>query len=162
MNVTTTVTNNGPDNASGIKITYKIPNGLEWVSDDSNGSYNRTTGIWDIGNLSVNSSRVLNIKTKVIGSGIIQNYVEKTAENENDSVLDNDSSANRDLCKENVDIRVSNYPWYATTVNGTKIYLDKYAYSNTPIFTVDVRNVGGVDGVNYDDCYWCSCAVCYW
>jgi len=147
VNVTTTVTNNGPDNATGVKVTYKLPNGLTWISDDSNGSYNRTTGIWDVGNLTVNVSKTLNIKTRVTGTGLIENLVEKTSESETDPFLDNDSQLTEINVMKNVDISVSVNPWSTTTVNGTKVYQDRYTVSNTPVFIVTVKNL---DGVNYN------------
>ncbi len=158
-NVTYTITvkNNGPDSASGVKVTDILPAGLIIQGSPvlSQGSYNPVTGLWDIGNLSNNQTVTLTIIAKINATGTIKNTVKKTAQNEYDWNFDNNAQTTVFLVSGNytpsVDIRVTNYPWYATTVNGTKTYLDKYAYSNTPIFTVDVRNVGGVDDVNYAD-----------
>ena len=65
---TITVTNNGPDNATGVFVKDVFPKGLKFVSAD--GTYNSTTGIWTIGNLSSGETAVLNILVQVIQSGI--------------------------------------------------------------------------------------------
>lgn len=46
-----TVTNKGPDDATGISITDKLPTNLAYVSDNSAGSYDAATGIWAVGAL---------------------------------------------------------------------------------------------------------------
>ncbi len=58
VNFTVTVKNNGPDTASGVKITDLLPDGLKLLSYTvSQGTYNSITGIWDIGNLNVNGDQ---------------------------------------------------------------------------------------------------------
>ena len=56
---TITVTNNGPDNATGVFVKDLLPKGLKFVSAD--GIYNPTTGIWTIGDLNNGETVVLNI-----------------------------------------------------------------------------------------------------
>ena len=62
---TVTVTNNGPSTAVDAYVDDILPDGLVYVSDDSDGAYNITTGRWTIGNLTNGSSAVLNILTLV-------------------------------------------------------------------------------------------------
>ncbi len=62
---TVIVTNNGPGKAKDAYVTDKLPNGLVYISDDSNGKYNATSGIWTIGDLAYNETAVLKIKTLV-------------------------------------------------------------------------------------------------
>ena len=61
--VTFTITahNYGPDNATGVKVTDKLPKGLKFISVSGNGNYDPTTGIWTIGNLANGENAVLNI-----------------------------------------------------------------------------------------------------
>ena len=61
--VTFTITahNYGPDNATGVKVTDKLPKGLKFISASGNGNYDPTTGIWTIGNLANGENAVLNI-----------------------------------------------------------------------------------------------------
>jgi uncharacterized repeat protein (TIGR01451 family) len=63
---TITVTNNGPDAASGIEVTDLLPGELTYVSDNpSQGSYDDTTGIWTVGSLASGASATLEITATV-------------------------------------------------------------------------------------------------
>ena len=49
---TVTVTNKGPDDATGVVVTDMLPNGVTFVSSRAaTGSYRPSTGTWDIGGL---------------------------------------------------------------------------------------------------------------
>ena len=96
---TITVTNNGPDNATGVTVTDKLPTGLTyyqisldggitWINSDA--SYNQATGVWTIGNLNIGDQRVLMIKAIITGTGTIKNTVTKT-QTGNDWNTDNDA-----------------------------------------------------------------------
>ncbi len=68
INFTVTVTNNGPKTATNLKIIDQLPTGLTYVSSTpSIGTYNNTTGIWDIGVL--NNSGVATLGLKVLVNG---------------------------------------------------------------------------------------------
>ena len=62
---TIVVTNIGPDVAVGVYVIDKLPAGLVYQSDDSQGKYNSTSGRWDIGDLAFNKTVTLVIKTLV-------------------------------------------------------------------------------------------------
>ncbi|MBP6006009.1 DUF11 domain-containing protein, partial [Candidatus Saccharibacteria bacterium] len=57
------VTNNGPDQATGVEVLDKLPTGVSFVS--SNGDYDSATGIWSVGSLDKGQSKTLTIKVKV-------------------------------------------------------------------------------------------------
>ncbi|PKL84408.1 MAG: hypothetical protein CVV24_00285 [Ignavibacteriae bacterium HGW-Ignavibacteriae-3] len=68
QNVTFTIkaTNLGPNTANGVQVTDLLPTGLIYVSNSpSQGSYNSTTGIWNIGTLANNAFATLTITVKV-------------------------------------------------------------------------------------------------
>ena len=52
LTVALTVTNNGVDDATGVRIEALLPVNLSYVSDAaSSGGYDQNNGIWDVGNL---------------------------------------------------------------------------------------------------------------
>ncbi|OQX02854.1 MAG: hypothetical protein BWK73_41305 [Thiothrix lacustris] len=67
---TITVTNAGPDAATGVEVKDKLPTALSYVSDDGQavyGSdvYDDVTGIWQVGSLAKDESKSLKITAKV-------------------------------------------------------------------------------------------------
>ena len=94
--LTLTVTNNGPKDATGVQVLDILPSGLSYVSDDSGGSYDPGTGIWNIGNLSAtppNNISNLNITATVNQAGEILNIASVTGSGETDPDSSNNSSA---------------------------------------------------------------------
>ncbi|OEC86587.1 MULTISPECIES: DUF11 domain-containing protein [Methanobacterium] len=66
---TLTARNNGPDAATGVTVTDKLPTGLKFLSASGNGTYNATTGVWAVGNLANGATAVL----KIVAQGIVAN-----------------------------------------------------------------------------------------
>ena len=60
------VKNNGADTAVNAVVTDKLPSGVVYDSDDSNGAYDSVTGIWNVGDLASGESASLRIYTKVV------------------------------------------------------------------------------------------------
>ena len=62
------VTNGGPDDATGVEITDALPTGLTFVSATaSQGSYHASTGAWSVGSLVVGETAGLQIRARVDG-----------------------------------------------------------------------------------------------
>ncbi len=59
------VTNNGPNNATGVAVNDFLPDGVNWVSDDGGGAYNANTGLWTVGALANAASATLHITATV-------------------------------------------------------------------------------------------------
>ena len=88
-----TVTNDGPQEASGVEVRDLLPSGFDFVLfSSSTGSYNQTTGIWLVGNIASGASETLLIDALVNPSGNYLNVAEISA---SDSI-DPDSSPNND------------------------------------------------------------------
>ena len=62
---TITVINHGPSGAENVIVNDKLPDGLVYLSDDSFGEYNSTTGVWKIGDLAHNEDAIIVIRTLV-------------------------------------------------------------------------------------------------
>ena len=67
---TVTATNNGPDNDTSVYVTDLLPKGLDYVSDNSGGSYYLNNGLWLIGSLANGASVTLEITAVVTGEAI--------------------------------------------------------------------------------------------
>jgi len=94
FNFTVTATNNGPMEATGLKVTDKLPTGLGYVSSTpSKGAYDSGTGIWNIGSLIKDASATLTLKAGADGSGEVTNTASVSALNEFDPDNSNDSAS---------------------------------------------------------------------
>lgn len=62
---TLTVTNKGPDNATGVKVADVLPTTLTYVTDDSAGAFDTTTGVWTVDALNNGASKTLVITATV-------------------------------------------------------------------------------------------------
>jgi len=63
---TVTVTNNGPDSATNVKLTDELPSGVTYKSATiTQGNYNSITGIWTVGGLNNGVSAILTISAIV-------------------------------------------------------------------------------------------------
>lgn len=88
-----TVTNNGPCDATGVRLTDKLPDGLEFVSyDASAGSYNQVSGNWNVGDLANDGSATLKIVAKVTKFDETITNIANVTSNEKD----NDTTNNKD------------------------------------------------------------------
>ena len=63
--------NNGPNDATGVQVNYRLPFGLEYQS--TNGNYNHNTGLWTVGNLASGTTNTLEIIARIINSGSLVN-----------------------------------------------------------------------------------------
>ena len=72
--------NNGPNNATGLKIADGLSSAFTYVSNtSSHGTYNSTTGVWRIDTLVVGAVATLNITVTVTQSRFITNIAELIA-----------------------------------------------------------------------------------
>jgi len=62
---TITVSNSGPNNATGVVVSDLLPAGLVHVSDNGAGAYSPVTGLWTVGNLANAASATLQIVATV-------------------------------------------------------------------------------------------------
>jgi parallel beta-helix repeat protein len=85
VDFTLTVTNGGPDGATGVEVTDLLPTGYTYVGHTpSVGTYNSGSGVWTIGNLANGASATLTITATVNAAGNYANTAEVTAVTETD------------------------------------------------------------------------------
>ena len=64
---TITLTNAGPDAATGVQVTDLLPAGLTFVSaTPSQGTYDHVTGVWTVGTVSPGAPQTLTITATVV------------------------------------------------------------------------------------------------
>ena len=142
-----TVLNHGPDDAVNTRVHDILPSGLVWISDNSNGAYNPSTGIWTIGKLPVNNKVTLLITTLVNVSGQnITNVAEVTTDTndtnesnnkDNDTIeVPKDASADLEVIKfvSNKNPRFGDIITWTVTVtnNGPNTAVDAYVIDKLP------------------------------
>lgn len=76
---TITVTNDGPNEATGVEVYDPLPSGLTYQDDTSSGSYDPLTGIWTIDSIKESASATVEITTTVDILDEVTNTAEITA-----------------------------------------------------------------------------------
>ena len=95
-----TVTNDGPENATGVEVVDLLPSGFDFVLFSSTtGSYNENTGLWTVGNIASGTSETLLIDVLVNATGDYLNIAEVSASD----ITDIDSTPNNDSGNQSED-----------------------------------------------------------
>lgn len=133
------VTNAGPALATGVQVTDLLPEGLDFVSTTLNaGTYNESTGIWDVGNVAVGTPVRLSILANVLTQGTKTNVARVTRVDQ----FDPDSTPGNNVDGED------DQDSAAVTPPVVDIAIDKTASPQRPAvgetitFTVTVTNEG--------------------
>ena len=78
------LTNQGPDDATGVEVTVEPPAEVSYVSHSGDGSFDAGTGVWTIGDLAVGETVALDIVTTVNELGSFTCVAEVTAADQED------------------------------------------------------------------------------
>ena len=90
---TVTTTNHGPNPATAVVVTDRLPVGVAYLSSTpSQGSYDPADGTWAVGALAVGQSVTLTMTATVQVPGPITNIAVRTGQNEPDGNPANDSA----------------------------------------------------------------------
>jgi uncharacterized repeat protein (TIGR01451 family) len=82
---TLTLSNAGPDAATGVTVTDLLPAGLSFVSaTPSQGTYAEATGIWSVGTVTSTTAPTLVIRARVATTGTLANYAQVSAADQAD------------------------------------------------------------------------------
>jgi uncharacterized repeat protein (TIGR01451 family) len=92
---TITLTNSGPNTATGVQVADVLPAGLTFVSATvSQGTYTPATGLWDVGAVTAGTPRTLTIVATVTGSNPVSNTASISDSDQFDpNTADNSASA---------------------------------------------------------------------
>ena len=135
---TIVVTNSGPDIAHNVIVQDKLPTGLVYISDDSEGEYDHQTGMWNVGILDVGEEASIEICTLVNKTGVLVNKVNVTA-------LEYDYDLENNQDNESVEVEPSADIEVIKSVNNTSPnYLDLVKW------TVIVKNNGPDTATNVE------------
>ncbi|MNK66258.1 hypothetical protein D3C87_855740 [compost metagenome] len=138
------VTNSGPNNATGITVSDKLPPGYTYVSDNGGGKYNNATGIWNVGNLNNGNSLALQITAKVNVVSTPNDYI-NTAEIETAHQYDPDSTPGNGLPED--DMASANVSLKQADLELTKTVTPTSAAAGDQVaFTINVLNRGPGNG----------------
>jgi uncharacterized repeat protein (TIGR01451 family) len=93
------VTNDGPFNASGVKVRDSLPGGLTFISANPAGNYDPISGLWTIGTLTDGASATIQINARMTSYGTFANKAEVWRSN----LLDPDSTPGNGSTNEDDD-----------------------------------------------------------
>ncbi len=129
---TVTATNNGPSNASSVKVNDLLPTGLSFVSAaPSVGSYSNATGLWTVGSLANGASATLAITATVTRAQSMVNQATSSGQGQVDTKGNNNVAAVRINGAPLIDIQTG-----LTVNNNTP------TVSQNVVFTVTAKNAG--------------------
>ncbi|WP_295115891.1 CARDB domain-containing protein [uncultured Methanobrevibacter sp.] len=132
-----TVVNKGPDAAINAFAIDILPNGLTFVNASGNGTYDKDTNIWTIGDIENGGSRVLYIVTTVeVSEEVITNTVNVTSETPDPDLTNNEDNSTIDVGHE-ADLGI-----IKTVSNSTPKFNDEITW------TITVKNNGPDDAVD--------------
>jgi uncharacterized repeat protein (TIGR01451 family) len=129
---TLTVTNNGPNNATGVVVSDPLPAGLTYVSDDGGGAYVSGTGLWTVGAVANAASATLHITATAVSTDPIDNVAQITAA----TPLDPNSSNNRATVTLQAPRTADLHLTFGANVSSVNP-------GGTIIYTLTVKNNGG-------------------
>ena len=137
---TITLSNANKDTATGVTVYDLLPAGYTYVSDDSGGTYDPGTspgpnaGIWNVGSIAPNSSKVLNITTTATANSNKTNKAEVWTSDQ----LDPDSTPGNNSVSEDDDDAAPKVDLSLTkTVNNAVP-----SQGSNVVFTLKVSNIG--------------------
>ena len=91
---TVTLTNNGPNTATGVQVTDLLPAGVTFVSSNpSQGTYTPGSGVWTVGTITPGTPQTLAIVATVVSSAAQTNTATVTAADQFDPNTGNNSAS---------------------------------------------------------------------
>jgi uncharacterized repeat protein (TIGR01451 family) len=128
---TVTLTNNGPNTATGVTVTDLLPPGLTFVSaTPSQGTYVSATGLWTVGAVASGASTTLAIAATVVSPNAQTNTASITASDQADANAGNNTASATEAPQQ------ANLALTKTVNNATP------TVSSNVTFTITLTNIG--------------------
>ena len=127
---TIAISNKGPDDATGVIVRDILPEGIVFLSDDSNNKYDFKSGLWTVGSLAKGHTYYLNIVCLVNSTGDFINLV---------SISGNEFDKNLSNNKDNKTIHVNDSADLAIKKTVSKI---EYNINEAINYVIKVTNKG--------------------
>ncbi|RNI26228.1 T9SS type A sorting domain-containing protein [Rufibacter latericius] len=117
---TITAQNFGPNVATGVTVTDKLPTGLTFVSSSIPSGYDAATGTWTVGNLALNETKTLTLTAKAsqLGNLTTTATLGSRTNNELDLNPNNNTVSNTITILPAADVEVTNRVSNATPAQG--------------------------------------------
>lgn len=129
-----TVRNNGPDDATGVKVTLSIPAGFQVLAINPHvGTYDTGTNTWTIGNLSNKGIAYLDLILKVITSNTSLTTTATVSGIQEDPNMSNNVASKTATIQPSADIAVTQTVSNLTPNTGTPITITITATNNGPL-----------------------------
>ncbi len=138
---TVTVTNDGPDNATGVVVADALPSGITYVSDDGAGAYDAATGLWTVGALANAGSATLHIVATIDTSDPVSNLAQIVAATPLDPNPANNQSTVVVMAPRAADLELAESVSSPTVMVGSPVsYTLKVTnHGDDPAFGLDVQ-----------------------
>ena len=141
---TITVTNKGPDDATGVEVEDVLPAGVSFVSDSTDGAnFDPDSGVWNIGDLASGDTVSLTIEALVVDTGELTNVAQIVASDQfdPDSTPANDDG---DQSEDDEDNAVLTVPEIIDLELTQSINTETPEVGDVVTFTIEVANVSTV------------------
>ena len=126
-----TLSNNGPDAATGVQVTDLVPTGVMFVSaTPSQGTYNSVTGLWTVGSVTTTAPQTLTLTATVVAPTQVINTATITGADQFDPDPSNNTASAPEAAEE-ADLAL------AKSVNDPKPNV-----GDTITYTVSLSNLG--------------------
>jgi uncharacterized repeat protein (TIGR01451 family) len=141
---TLTVSNAGPDAATGVQVRDTLPSTLTYAGHEGDGTYDPAKGLWVVPDIPVGETAELVIRATVTGAGAATNSAEIVASDnfDPDSVPDNGDTTEDDYATATVT------PVVADLSLAKVADTDTANVGDTVLFSVMVANNGPDDATN--------------
>ncbi len=136
---TITVTNAGPNDATGVAVTDALPAGMAFVSATaSTGTYDRSKGLWTVGKVAKGGTVTLTLVGRTETSGEKTNTAEITASDQ----YDPDSQPNNQVADEDDQASVTITPQVADVSLTKRVDRDAPNVGDDVTFIITLNNDG--------------------